>query len=408
MTNELGRLNKERTGLDRLGIFEETSILRRNMMWGAPGAECALAQLLPAEVSCFYEQFNVAGARSEFNNTLELLKKTSPKLEIILVKDLFAQMVRRQGLKSDLNLSDLLAKLDGKADEFYDKYKIGDSDHLKQVKTWMRDFVNEDVEKYGEKEAIYMNDRLANFEGLPMANVLYARDQSNLAGNVWIWSSMRHEIRQPEVALYKEVIRSSGILGDNIIQVEVNEKGRFEGGDLIVSGGICYIGVGGRTTLEGIKQIAPTIIKNGLPVVIVYDERRDKGLDGEMDVMHLDTFAMPIDENTFVACSTEVDRRTVKRVTLINGEADIKDWGPLSEFLKMREIDLVEITKEEQEKHASNFVNLGFRTAILTLLTPDLSEKLRKQRLEIHNADLQNITDGYGGLHCMSAPIERG
>mgnify|MGYP001577039593 CR=1 FL=1 len=44
-------LKTERAESRNFGVFEETATLRRVLMWGAPGVECALAQLLPEKIS---------------------------------------------------------------------------------------------------------------------------------------------------------------------------------------------------------------------------------------------------------------------------------------------------------------------------------------------------------------------
>lgn len=394
----------ERAEMSNFGVFEETATLRRVLMWGAPGVECALAQLLPAKISCFHEQFDVSGARKEFAQTLELLKRNSPQTEVILVKDLFAQMIQKEGVKPSSDLPTLLRKLDGQAEKFYKEYKIG---NLRKVKKWMHDAVLSDVDKYGAETAVAMNERLANFGGLPLANVLYARDQSNVAGNVWIWSSMRYTIRQPEVALYKEIIHSASIIPSGATEVSVHGDGRFEGGDLIVSSGICYVGVGGRTNMEGVLQIAPSVLSQGLRLIVVHDLKRALNIDDEMDAMHFDTIAMPISRDEMVICPPEIERRTAREIRQIGRDLEVVELGSFADFMMREEIESIEISKKEQENHAPNFVNLRRSVVALTLANAELVRKLREKDLSVIDADLENITKGYGGLHCMMAPILR-
>lgn len=398
------------------GVFEETAPLKRVIMWGQPGPEAIIAQVLPENISCFYENFSVIKSRKEFEVARDMIE--SHRVEVIQVKDLLIKMLKEQGSKPKHTLEGLKVALIQKALTFSKKYPGGYTKEIEEI----GEMVDEDVAKYKSEDAvIVMNERLSLSDkfDLPLANVIYARDQSNVAGRTWIWSSMRHEIRQPEVALYQQVLEYSGIVNlsnfDKIVKVTGN--GRFEGGDGIVNNGVYYIGLGGRTNWEGIKQVAPAVLSQGLRLIVFRDRPRAKG-ENEMKAMHLDTIWMPSDINTIVACDIEMSRRVAFEVLETDGKLTIKGLAKMPEYMLQRGARIISLSDEEQKAFAPNFLNLGNNVIILSIVDESsvdrnageqtIEEKLKAEHKVVLNADLQAITKGYGGLHCMTAAIKRG
>src|SRR3989344_4016938 len=92
-----------------MGVFEETAELKRVMMWGPPGAETVLGQLLPKKRSCFEKSFNVVKAKEEINVAMDLIK--SHGVDILVVKDEWAKMIDKKGIKADKSMADLKDEL---------------------------------------------------------------------------------------------------------------------------------------------------------------------------------------------------------------------------------------------------------------------------------------------------------
>ena len=393
----------------RLGVFEETDSLKKVLMWGEPGSESILGQLLPKKISCFQTQFDVIAARDEFRYAKSLIENEG--IEVISVKDLLAKMINDKKVEPGKDLKTLNKELVLIGHNYYEEYKDRGISKI-DVLSWFSEVLEADAVKYGEKAAVVINTMVANrnLPELPLSNLLFARDQSNMLGRTWVWSSMKHPIRQPEVSLYKQVLDYSGIFKNSgINSIEVDGQGKFEGGDGIVHNGIVYIGVGGRTNQEGILKTASSILSDGNKLMMVIDEERDNGQLDEMDAMHLDTFWMPCGKNEIVACPSEVGRRKIKEVVKDNGQLKVNDLGWFADYMEKLDVDLVKLTKEEQECYAPNFLNLGEDKIILSLCEGnDLTHELTKRGKKVSNANLVNITKGYGGLHCMTAGIKRG
>lgn len=394
-----------------LGVFEETAPLKKVIMWGEPGSEAVLGQLLPMEISCFQEPFDIIKAREEFKFSRQLLE--SKGIDVILVKDLLARMIEDTDYVVNKDLSKITSELAKKGNKYRDQYQevvSKDKDvNLSNWPEWLTLSLRADAEEYGEKTAVALNEVLSNRDGLPLSNVLYARDQSNLLKKTFVFSSMRHEIRQPEVKLYRDALEHAGIIANGGLDVVcVGGSGRFEGGDGIVYRGDVYIGVGGRTNLEGIMQVAPSILNQGGRLFVPIDHERDSGKLCEMGAMHLDTYWMPCGENEVVVCEDEASRRELLEVTFSSGSLKTKNIGWFIDHMEKTGMEIAPLTKEEQDHFAPNFLNLGNHKAILSLKENSLPKELGERGMTVYSADLKQITKGYGGLHCMTAAIKRG
>lgn len=390
-----------------LGVFEETEVLKKVLMWGAPGTETVLGQLLPVEVSCFQRLFNLPKARVEFEKVEATLRAQG--VEVIIVKDLLAKMIASLGLRPKGNFDDLRKKIERRARFYGKKYNKKISKSGENPLDWLDLVLEADVKKYGKATATLMNEIVSLRDELPLSNLLYARDQSNLLGKTQIWSAMQHQIRQPEVHLFKAVLNYAGLFdSEGVEQVQVHGRGKFEGGDGIANNGIFYVGAGGRTNKEGVLQASGSIISKGGQVLVVYDEERDRGRS-EMDAMHLDTFWMPVGKNVAVACEAEVKRRKILEVVgnpLVGLRLESRGW--FMDHLEKRRMEMIPLTKDEQLAYAPNLLNLGRKRVILSLAEGNhLTGELQKRGFEVFNADLKEITKGYGGLHCSTAAIKR-
>ena len=146
-----------------------------------------------------------------------------------------------------------------------------------------------------------------------------------------------------------------------------------------------------------------------------------------MKAMHLDTIWMPSDINTLVTCDVEedgqmaeIDRRMAFEVTVDPTTQELKVFGlgTMREHMVQRNTKIISLSDNEQKAFAPNFLNLGNDIIILSKVDENsvnkktgaktIEEKLQAEGKIVLNADLQAITKGYGGLHCMTAAIKRG
>ena len=411
----------------RVHVYNETSQLRTVMVWGEPGCEALLGQLLPKSKSLFFSYYEVPEARREFRKMQGMIEAAG--VQVIRVKDAYASLLKGKilpGLPS--SLAELKKRLHQKADEFFETYREQSTKDLKddqvnmtpetvylQVKRDIDAILEEDVQAYGEEAAIKLNYVLSLSRDLPIANIVYGRDQSNALGDRIVVSIMRWGIRLPEVEIYREALQH---LGYESVLASV-ETGTIEGGDSIIFGDTCYIGVGARTSMEAVldvcEKIGDRLQDRGISLVAVVNQKhaadspsRTVPTQEHMQVMHLDTFWIPLDEKTVMGYGHEIDQREVIKVSRAKGHIHQENLGNFRDYLAAQGLELIEVNQQEQKDFATNLLNLGNKRLLVSLSKNQrVIAELEKRGFEVLKADILKLVGGYGAVHCLTAPIVR-
>lgn len=401
----MSRYNPERRealGVSEIGIREEVARLVTTLSWGPTGLEALLASLIPEKYSLFFEDMNVPAAREQYEGFESLLEGKG--VRVIRVKDLaVAALLERGGVLPVGDLAELQRRVYAKTESLigmYGRSRTIAADCIAQV-------LAEDTGRYGEEGAIRLNAALAQIdsEALPMANLLFGRDQSNMVGNVLLWSNMRYPIRRPEVDLWKIATES---LFSNVETVTVSGDGRLEGGDTIIHNGDCLVGVGGRSNMRGIEQISESILKQGLRMYVVYHPKRDSGEIQHQTTMHLDTFYMPGPKNIAVVLMEEARDRVLVEVVRQNSQITLVERGTFADYLRESGVDIIPLSREQQENYQANYVVVDPNCVLLTVFGDGyLKSEFEKRGVEVVGGGMEAITSGYGGAHCSLTPILR-
>jgi arginine deiminase len=410
---------QERSLDSRVSVFNEMDPLQDLVIWGEPGCETILGQLLPENISLFWKEFKVPEARKEFRFMQSVFEAKG--INVIRMKDVIAENPEdTTNMPESIEELSRLIKMRGH--EFYEFYsnhpdyvkggRFGEYQGKLSILDQVDGVLEEDAEKYGEQKAIALNWTLCISNDLPLANIMYARDQSNALGDKIVLSRMKREIRQPEVELFKRGYELLGY-GDKLVSVE---DGNFEGGDAYIFGSNCLIGADVRTNKEGIadiyKKIRPGLEERGIKLFAVKYDGEPRKPGQEMEAMHLDTFMMPLNENGVLACPERVDLRRVELVHYVDGKIEFTDMGTLKDFLKFNnEDEIKDISEEEQINYATNFLHLGHNVVVVPLEDKDharVNNLMRGEGLEVIPAGIKELVGGYGAVHCMTAAIRRG
>jgi arginine deiminase len=408
-------------------LFDETHPLEEVLVWGEPGIEALLGQLLPKSKSLFFSYYEVLEARREFRHLQELIENEN--IRFTKARDALAKRLGRKELPNEPNsIRELERALLQRASDYYETYRAkkvedfshegihGDIDEVYlQIKRDMKQILAEDIQAYGEKSAIRLNHLLSLSHELPLANIFYGRDQSQALAHKLALSALKWEIRRPEVAVFKEALIELGY-EDALVEIEM---GNIEGGDVALVGDTCYIGVGARTTFNAVKnlchKIGSHLEEHGIQIIAVRNKRHeeDSTLYGaptaeHMHLMHLDMFWIPLAPDLVMAYGAEIDRRDVVRLTHNRDFIISEELGRFREFLRTKGIEILEVSKEEQENFATNLLNLGNKTVIVALSTNTrVIHELEKRGYRVLSAELHKLVNGYGATHCLTAPVRR-
>jgi arginine deiminase len=127
-----------------------------------------------------------------------------------------------------------------------------------------------------------------------------------------------------------------------------------------------------------------------------------------MQVMHLDTFWIPLDEKTVLASAVELDNRSAVRVTQRDGAISTEELGSFRKYLGDRNLEIIEVTEQEQRDYATNLLNLGGKRVIVPLSRNErVITELESRGFQVHKAELLKLVGGYGAVHCLTAPVMR-
>ncbi len=408
-------------------LRNEIGPLKQLMLWGEPGCEALLGQLLPKTRSLFLSYYEVPEARQEFRRMQALIEARG--VQVLRAKDAFISRLRGQDLPGlPASLKDLQRQLTSRADQYFEAYRQAKVSELMQdgagalvediyyeVRNDIPRLLEEDADAYGEAAAIKLNHVLSLSRRLPISNIFYGRDQSAALADRIVLSSLHWDIRKPEVEIYRQALLEMG-LGDVLIEIE---QGTIEGGDIILYGDTCYVGVGARTTLSAVEdlclQLGARLQERGIQLVAVVNERHVREAlqmtaptEEHMRVMHLDMFWIPLGPDLVMAYGPEVDARRVLGFSVKNGHVSVEPLGGFREFLLARGLHILEVTTQEQHDYATNLLNLGNKRVIVSLSKNErVIAELQERGYHVFQAELKKLVGGYGAIHCLTAPLRR-
>lgn len=408
-------------------VYGETQPLEEVLVWGEPGIEALLGQLLPKSKSLFFSYYEVQEARKEFRYLQSLAEKEN--ILFTRAKDAMAARLKRQEIPNEpKSLIELEERLLARADEYYEIHKERKIEDFSregihrdintvhsQIKKDIKHILQEDTEAYGETSAIRLNFLLSLAHPLPLANIFYSRDQSQVLASKIVLSAVKWEIRKPEVAVFKEALIELGYK-DSLVELD---RGTFEGGDVAMFGDTCFIGIGARTSMSAVKnltrKIGPFLEKEKVQIIGVVNQRHEEEADlhgsptdEHMKLMHLDMFWIPLEPHLVLAYGDEIDRRKIIRISYGAGGFITEELGSFRQFHANKAIEVIEVSRQEQENFATNLLNLGNKTVIVALSTNKrVIKELENRGYRVLSAELNKLVSGYGATHCLTAPIRR-
>ncbi|MCL4342488.1 MAG: arginine deiminase family protein [Candidatus Thermoplasmatota archaeon] len=276
------------------------------------------------------------------------------------------------------------------------------------------------------------------YSNIPLANLYFMRDQQAVMPAGMVIGNMKSPQRKKEIEitsfLFEKGLNLEGIFA-------INGEGTLEGGDFIPAGDYALFGTGNRTNISGVMQAMnsgllqfDTIYAVENPVYKFMEPSPDPMVN-----MHLDTY-INFPSSSAVVTSAELCRNAVVQVFHRNGDLYERAGSEkLIDVIRERDLNIIDLSVAEQLSYASNFLTLrdGRILAIDTgkvisrLLERDAfrgktldavkdaynrsggknmfpsGKDLREHGIDQVTLDLQELTGGYGGAHCMTASIER-
>ncbi len=182
--------------------------------------------------------------------------------------------------------------------------------------------------------------------------------------------------------------------GENFRAIQTYEKlgipiydyvtaGSFEGGDFNVIEPGCLLlgweGNEGRTQKAAAEQVKRWFEKEGWEVFLA---------DIDPFYVHIDLMVVMLAEKLAAVCLESTDDKIIK-------------------WLKSKKIDIVPVPFKETIELGCNVVALGQDRVLLPSKSHTLKKVLKAEGFTIYDPDIEMITQGGGGVHCMCQALKR-
>ena len=273
------------------------------------------------------------------------------------------------------------------------------------------------------------------FSNIPLANLYFMRDQQATGSNGIISGRMKLPQRRAEPPITGFIMEH--IIGRKHVS-KISENAFFEGGDYIPCGEFGLIGTGPRTDIQGAKDAIASGMLAHDEIFVLENPKYDFMVDDLLNNMHLDTY-FNIASDGVAICSTRLAKKAWGQVY----ERDGENYTPgrkmvLYDYMVEKGFSILDLSVVEQLSYSSNFLTLSngkilcvdsskvFRKLLKNnIINREIAskssfdlpgsddpmfpvpEKMRQFGIDYITIDLEELTGGYGGAHCMTMALER-
>ncbi|OIJ21396.1 hypothetical protein BKP45_01040 [Anaerobacillus alkalidiazotrophicus] len=199
---------------------------------------------------------------------------------------------------------------------------------------------------------------------------VFTRDIGFTLGHTIFVADMANNIRRGEEQILKDWLKGEEVSYYNIIGDQI------EGGDVIIDGGMIYVGISDRTNEAAIAHL--TRLLPSFTIITVPFQNK---------YLHLDCIFNILSPSEALIYPGVIDKK--------------------KEELIASRYELIEVTKEEQFTLGTNVLSIGNKKVISLPVNKNVNNELRKRGYEVIEVDITEIIKSGGSFRCCSMPLVR-
>ena len=420
----------------------------RKVVVHKPGIEMFMG-LLDPEASLYERAFNRYKARSEHDTLQRTLKeefgvtvqRMDKSLMDIAEKDNSVKSALIDMALSVLHFDGVEAEVNEAKAQLKENIDLYDMNHFIDIL-----LMRPEVHLKSARGASAMHMKITSND--PLSNLYFMRDQQATTDRGIFMSRMSKPQRRHEPEVTKLVWKAMNLP----IAGEGKGNATIEGGDFIPMKDFALLGNGDRTNDEGVKQMLESGV--GFDEVAVVHQPLHPLIPGDqpdpMIDMHVDTYFNVASSSTVIGSELLLNNAKVD-VYYKEEMGNYKKSGThtnLHDYIKSKGFNIVSLSTLEQMSYSSNFLCIKDGTilaidsariiksvlndlvykakenpsrygALLDEVKKEYSQftgaggvfpykkEMYENGIDAYVLNLENITGGYGGAHCMTAAIER-
>lgn len=406
-----------------LNITSETNRLRAVMIH-EPGNEVENMTPATAERALYSDILNLSVASREYKQFKGVLQKFTRVVEI--------SGILKEMAKNDLAKQDIIRKLSEFAENPYLP------DYLNKLET--EEFCRQVIEGISHSRMTLTNFlKREKYRVSPLHNFFFTRDSSFTIANTMYSSAMATRMRSLESMLINTLFSHYKGFKTNLVDLYDRrfEKLRIEGGDvLIVSPEVLLIGIGKRTSTEGVDQLIRSVLTNSdLKYVLIQELPHEPESFIHLDMVF--TFLsheecmiyepLILGDSKYHTVLMSIEKKAIVKIDYVGNILEgLRKTG--NEIKPLRCGGGDEIMQEREQWHSgANFLALDNGKVIGYERNIHTAEELSKngykiiKALDVINKDIDldsfektlitiegsELSRGGGGPRCMSMPLIR-
>lgn len=224
-------------------------------------------------------------------------------------------------------------------------------------------------------------------------NMLYTRDIAVMIGSGVVLMNMAIKGRKFDEWIVERALK----------KLNIPVLGRIEEPGILEGGGLQFFDE--HTMMVGLCDRANETAINQLKKILFEKTTIDRVLmiltaEGEI---HIDGLIMMLDAKLAIVYKPNLE--LYHSVLFTRQGAPRHIW--LGDFLAENKVDLIEVSKEERERAATNYIVTAPRRVVGYDLNPRVNKEITKRGGAVKTFPGTELFKGRGGPHCMTCPLWR-